>query len=407
MSKIPIQRLLAGAVLSSLATVACAQTTPPIAAAPPWAMEANVRLRHESVDDASFAREAAAQTLRLRVGVRANPAPGWSALIEGEAIAALGDEYNSGANGETAFPSIVDPEGAELNQAWVSWRNPQLASTLGRQRVLLDNQRWVGNGGWRQNEQTFDAIAAEWKPTAAWTARYFWIDRVHRSNGDDALDRQSRERDLGTHVFDAGFAHGTQQFGGYLIAHDDQDVAAASTLTIGARWTGSRVVEGKGLGWRVEAASQREHADNPLDFTHSYWLLEPSWTQAGLTWRAGWEHLGGNGRHALQTPLATLHAFNGWADKFLVTPAGGLEDRYLGTGGAVGTGELSSKMKWALAWHDYRADQGNARYGTEWDASLSFPVGEKLTGMLKLADYRSEGFGRNTTKLWLQLEWVL
>ena len=30
----------------------------------------------------------------------------------------------------------------------------------------------------------------------------------------------------------------------------------------------------------------------------------------------------------LQTPLATLHAFNGWADMFLTTPANGLQDLY-------------------------------------------------------------------------------
>ena len=82
------------------------------------------------------------------------------------------------------------------------------------------------------------------------------------------------------------------------------------------------------FGWTLEAAHQRDHANNPLHFSHAYWLLEPALTVRDITARAGWEHLGGNGRHALQTPLATLHAFNGWADKFLVTPVNGLEDRY-------------------------------------------------------------------------------
>jgi hypothetical protein len=29
-----------------------------------------------------------------------------------------------------------------------------------------------------------------------------------------------------------------------------------------------------------------------------------------------------------------------------------------------------------------------------------------VTGLVKLADYRSDGFARDTRKLWLQLEWA-
>ncbi len=180
--------------------------------------------------------------------------------------------------------------------------------------------------------------------------------------------------------------------------------AQASTITTGVRWTGKHLRGENGRGWRAEFARQREHADNPLRFAHEYWRIEPSLTRHGVTWRAGWGHLGGDGSHALQTPLATLHAFNGAADKFLVTPPGGLEDRFVGAGGALGSGALAD-MKWTLAWHDFRADSGGD-YGSEWDASLAFPVRGKLTGLVKLADYRSAGFARDTTKVWVQLEWA-
>jgi hypothetical protein len=297
----------------------------------------------------------------------------------------------------------------EFNQAWVGWRGARAAATFGRQRVLLDNQRWVGNVGWRQNEQTFDAAAIEWKPSGALTARYYWFDRVHRVNGDDARDRLARERDLDGHLLDVALTRGDQQWGSYAYAHEDRDVPSASTLTTGLRWTGNRVLKQdgrkRGWGWRVEAAHQRSHADNPLGFSHAYWLIEPSLSRGAVTWRAGWEHLGGDGQHALQTPLATLHAFNGWADKFVVTPPGGLEDRYLAVSGAFGRGGYAGKLKWAAAWHDYRADTGG-RYGREWNASIGFPVRGPVTGLVKLADYRSHGFARDTTKLWFQLEWL-
>lgn len=400
-------------LLASL-SVACALPAPvavaqkaaaPAAPVAPISLEWNARLRHEAVDDHAFARDADATTLRVRLGARARLGTAWSLFVEGEGVAALDDGYDSGSNGRTGYPVIADPAGLELNQAWIGWRQAHAAATFGRQRLQLGNQRWVGNVGWRQNEQTFDAVALEWKPIASMIARYSWLRRVHRVNGDDARNVLARERDLDSHLLDIAWMGRDQQGGGYAYAHQDRDVPSASTLTTGVRWVGNRVHEGNGWGWQVEGARQRDHGNNPLRFAHDYWLLEPSLTHRDVTWRVGWEHLGGNGQHALQTPLATLHSFNGWADKFLITPDDGLDDRYLSAGGKFGGGTKAGKFSWAAAWHDYRADTGG-HYGHEWNASLGFPVHGKLTGLAKVADYRSDGFSRDTTKLWVQLEWA-
>ena len=401
MTPLPRNLLFATIVCVLLpASVNAAETATPLSSPVTW--EWNARLRHERVSDDAFVRDAQATTLRLRFGAKVNLGAGWNAFVEGEGIAAADDDYNSGANGRSAYPVVADPTGVELNQAWLGWRHDRGAATLGRQRILVDNQRWVGNVGWRQNEQTLDAVALEWKPTTKPATRYLWLDRVHRINGEDARDPLARERALDSHLVDLAWGDPAQQWGGFVLAHEDDDVPAASTVTVGVRWSGKRMRDGNGWGWRVDAARQREHGNNPLRFSHDYWLLEPSLTRFGVTWRAGWEHLGGDGSHALQTPLATLHAFNGWADKFLVTPQRGLDDRYLAAGGALGTG-AAAKLKWQLALHDYRADVGGD-YGSEWDASLAFPVHHKLNGLVKLADYRSAGFARDTTKLWVQLE---
>jgi hypothetical protein len=386
--------------------VACLLATAPLRAAdtPKATFEWDLRLRHEAVDDAAFARDAQATTERLRAGVRLALAPGWSALLEGEGVAGSG-HYNSGANGKTAYPTVLDPTSAELNQAWIGWSGAQAGVTVGRQRIVLDNQRWVGNVGWRQNEQTFDAVELRWRPTADLTVRYDWLDKVHRVASDRALNPLARERNLDTHLLNVAWTRGAQQWVGYAYLHDDRDVASASTATYGLRWTGSLLHEGRDLGWTAEVARQSDYARNPAHFDHTYWLLEPSWTQAGVTVRAGWEHLGGDGLTAVQTSLATLHAFNGWDDQFLVTPAKGLEDRYLGASGKFGFGTLAGKLNWALTWHAYRSDTGGLHYGSEWNASLGFPLPGGLTGLVKLADYRADAFARNNTKIWLQVEW--
>ncbi len=377
---------------------------PAASAEPSWQLEWDARLRHEQIDDDAFARDARADTLRLRLGLHGEFGHGWSGLVEGAGVASAGDHYNSGANGRTSYPAVTDPRGGEFNQYWLRWQGDRFGATAGRQRLLLDNERWVGNVGWRQHEQTFDAVELRWQPLAALTVRYDWLDRVHRVAGRDALNPLARERKLNTHLLNLAWARDAQQWTGYAYLHEDRDVASASSATYGVRWRGKALRQGNGLGWTLEGARQYDYANNPQRFAHSYWLLEPSWTQSGITAKLGWEHLGGNGRHALQTPLATLHAFNGWDDQFGVTPAGGLEDRYVGVNGNFGRHGTASKLGWAVAYHDYRADRGG-RYGSEWNASLAFPLARGLSGLLKVADYRADGFGRDSAKLWLQLEW--
>lgn len=367
-------------------------------------VEWDLRLRHEQVDDPVFAADADATTLRLRTGLRFSTHRGWNGLLETEGIAASGT-YNNGANGRSTRPQVIDPPGIELNQLWLGWKGTRANIALGRQRLLFDNQRWVGNSGWRQNEQTFDALAVEFAPREAFSLRYAFLDRVHRVNGDEARDLLARKRALSTHLLNAAWKHGRQQLAGYAYLHRDRDVAIASTATIGVRWNGSHPLSSGNLAWTLEAARQRDQANNPLEFSHAYWLAEPAITWHGITTRAGWEHLGGNGVHALQTPLATLHAFNGWADKFLVTPASGLDDRYIGLGGNVGRERAGSRPAWQVAWHDYRADRGGLRYGSEWNASLTVPLAKGLGATFKLADYRASAFARDTRKLWLQVEY--
>lgn len=394
--------LLTLAIAGILPSIAqAADTATP--ASGPVSFEWNLRLRYEHVEDDAFVQDANATTLRLRAGVRFKLDNGFNALVEGEGIADAGDGYNSGANGRTTRPTITDPEGAELNQAWVGWKNKTVGVTVGRQRLLFDNQRWIGNSGWRQNEQTFDAISADWKIASDWSARYAYLGRVHRVAGDNALDPKARQRNLDSHLAELAWKHGIEQVSGYAWLHEDQDVPSASTETFGVRALTDLVRDGNGFGLALELARQRDYANNPLAFSHSYWLVEPAWTVQGTTLRAGWEHLGGNGTHALQTPLATLHAFDGWADKFLVTPAAGLEDRYVGAGGKVGA---AKQYDWQVAWHDYRADTGSVHYGREWNGSFGFPVARGVRGLVKLANYQADAFARDTFKAWMQLEWA-
>ncbi|MBZ4039995.1 alginate export family protein [Novilysobacter selenitireducens] len=399
MSVLPALLILATAALpAARAQPGTATDTQPVT----W--DAALRLRHEHVDDDAFSQPADATTLRLRVGLGARFAPGWEAYAQGEATAALHDAYNSTANGKGTLPVVADPQSAELNQAWLAWTGNRGHMRAGRQRVVLDNQRWVGPSAWRQNEQTFDAVAGRWQATPAMSVAYAWLDRVHRVNTRQALDPLARDRALDSHVAEIEHKRGDRRAGAYLVLHRDLDQPGASTRTYGARWAVDRIREGAGWKMALDVARQDEHGDNPGDFSHAYWRIEPAIASRGLTVGAGWEHLGGDGRHALQAPLGTLHAFNGWADMFLVTPAGGLDDRFASVGGRFPQQLGAHAPTWVLAYHDYRADTGGG-YGREVDASVSVPVSPFTSVLLKLADYQSRGFRSDTWKMWLQLEW--
>ena len=149
----------------------------------------DARWRIETVDDAAFIEDAQANTLRVRLGYRTAVHDGWSALIEAEHTSHLfGEDFNSTANGNVAYPVVVDPDNTELNQAYIQYAPSEATKfMLGRQRVIYDNQRFFGNVGWRQNEQTFDAFNIEHHFNNGLNLRYSYLDRANRIYGDTKL----------------------------------------------------------------------------------------------------------------------------------------------------------------------------------------------------------------------------
>jgi len=113
------------------------------------------------------------------------------------------------------------------------------------------------------------------------------------------------------------------------------------------------------------------------------------------------EELGSDNGQGFRTPLATLHAFQGWADKFLVTLADGIRDVY----GTVKT-SLYGVDLW-FVYHDFRDDTGRIGYGEEFDVQVEKKFGKHYALLFKFADYNASnprGFSGNvdTQKWWLQ-----
>lgn len=173
---------------------------------------ADLRLRYETVDDANCTacagQDATAFTLRARLGYDTGTWQGFGGLIEIDQIWSLGDEdYNSTRNGQTLYPVVADPELTQLNRLQISYGGSfDTVFTLGRQRLAFGNQRFIGNVGWRQHEQTFDAFSIVNTSVEGLTLTYAYIARVNRIFGDDdpvPASGQAPHFDSHSHVFDA------------------------------------------------------------------------------------------------------------------------------------------------------------------------------------------------------------
>jgi hypothetical protein len=365
----------------------------------------DVRWRLELMDQAGFDRTASASTLRVRGGVHAGPWHGFGATLEGEAITRLGPEnFNDTVNGQTAFPVVADPSDILLNQAFVNWQDKAIGSaSVGRQAVNLDNQRWVGSINWRQNDQTLDIVQAEVTAIKGVSFSYGQVWQVNRVFGPESPQGIWRNTNI-------SLLHATANLNpvGRLVAYgyllDIADSPASSSQSFGLRLTGSQPVGKATVLYAVEYARQSEYGPNPKTFSLDYALVESGLKVGAVTAKVGYERLEGNGRTGLQTPLATLHLFNGWADKFLVTPPDGLQDLYVDVAVAPVTKGAPKGLVLRAIYHDFRSTLGNVAYGEEFDFQIGFPVTPRVSLLAKAALYKAQGFAVDTTKLWLQAE---
>jgi hypothetical protein len=374
----------------------------------------DARLRYESVEQDPFVRDATAITARVRAGFEART-KAFAFLIEGEGTLAISEKYNSGVNGKSAFPVIADPETIELNRAQIQLLAiPKTVVTLGRQRINLDDQRFVGSVGFRDNEQTFDAVRIEYggiknvkaDVTYSWSQRTIWgVDgfgaRQQAVSGDNVFANLSYKRKIGMLT---GFA--------YLV---DQDEAAVngfrfSSKTFGARFAGATPLSQKAkLHYAASYARQSDYHRNPNSYAADYILGELGVETKGFKLTGGYEVLGADKGVALasfQTPYATLHKFNGWVDRFLVTPPNGLRDAYAVAGYTKPKLGKITAVSILANYHSYRSDRLGIAYGDEVGAQLSAKL-KKYTFTLKYADYNAKLFATDSRKIWAAVEWAL
>jgi hypothetical protein len=354
----------------------------------------DIRARYEFAD-VDGKDPSSALTFRERLGVKTKSWHGFSGLVEGEFTEVAGSDYHAGA-GPDAYPydpansAIGDPRNAELNQALLQYEGFDTTVKAGRQRLIYDNAPFIGNVGWRQNEQTFDAVSISNKSITGLTLNYAYLNQINRIYGAEAdsplttkpLFDNVQDISANVNLFNASYSgiNGVT-LGGYAYIMNFRDKPNWDNNTFGFSAKGDVL----GLTLYGEIAWQDQAGFNSDD---QAWYAHFTATKAfgNQTLVVGVEQLNAG----FKTPLATVHVFNGYADAFangrIEGNHNGLTDVYVSH-----TLPIFCGIKWTNVLHAYGDDTISTGYGWEFDSVLVKKFDEHFTALAKLSMFESEG----------------
>jgi len=367
-----------------------------------------IRPRYEYVNTDNTVDDANAYTVRASVGIQADlfQIDGLSTYLEATGVFGSGDYYSlsDDRNGNN-YNVVADPTQTRFTQAYVDYKFGDTLIRAGRQAVNLDNLRFIGTVDWRQMPQTYDAVAIINNSVEGLSLLGAYIWQVNTIFDKDTVKPVGDKFDTGSAILHASyeFMPELKVTGyGYLIEDfaDTWGIAATGKFGIG---------ESSNISYRAEYAIQNDPSFTDLAPNKTadadYYNIEATLNMSGFLAGAKYEVLGaGNDANGpFSTPLATLHAHNGWADMFLGTPTEGLVD----LNGMIGYKSAGFGVA-KVIYHDFSSDEGSIDFGTEIDALYKnkIPGVKGLSGLIKGAWFTADDARYvDTSKVWAMLDY--
>ncbi|OYV21634.1 MAG: hypothetical protein CG438_270 [Methylococcaceae bacterium NSP1-1] len=367
----------------------------------------NVRvppLRGIPLPDARQPDTANANTVRLRLGLLSPVFHGLQGYAEYQGLYAMQSDYNSTRNGKTGYSIIADPYVNELDQLWISYAGiPDTLIKGGRQVIQLDDQRFIGNVGWRQLQQTYDSVLITHNNQQLFglTINAGYIGRSKTITGTT--------EGLTAPIFNVNYKlgdYGNLVGYAYWLDFTDPDVYFKSNQSYGIRLTNFqkpgdsfKLSDNYGLVYTAEWSIQSDYQNSPRDYTVNRYNLMGGFTAYNFTFQGAMEQLDGVGQNqAFITPLGTNFAFQGWADQFLVTPNDGIRDVF---GTIISTLNRADITLMGI-YHNFYDDTGNIHYGKEWDFRAIKKFGKHYSLLAQYAYYDADQYSTDTQKIWVQ-----
>jgi len=355
----------------------------------------SARARYESVEQDNSRKDADAFTIRTTLGYKTGAFHGFSAFVEAEDVSDLGgDDYWDKVDTDNNYSVVADPDGTEMNQAYLQYNGFDTEFKFGRQELTYRGapfHRFIGTVLWRQNHQSFDAFTVSNSSITDLTANYAYINKVQSIFGGTT--------EMDSHLVNlqyTGLPIGKLEAYGYFLEYEDTPEKSSETL--GLRLTGAKPLnEEFKVIYTAEFAKQDDYKDGTMD-DQNYYLAELGGKYKGWLAKFSYEMQEGDGTSSFKTPLGTNHAFQGWADQFLSTPAAGLEDMYFTVVGKV----LGAKV--VAVYHDFETDQGGIDAGNEFDILAQKTFKQHYTVGVKYSDFDAgdASLGKvDTEKFWV------
>ncbi len=347
----------------------------------PGKFSINARLRYElfDLDNGVAANDRDGTSLRVRYGYTTPNFSGFTAMVEGETLTRVGGDHD-----DIHFLDDAG-DGTDLNQLWVQYKDADYGSAkVGRQIYALDDHRFIGHVGWRQNIQTFDAATGEFSGIDDLSIKAFYLAEQNAVNGThNELDAYGLNV---SYAFSKGF---TLTGFYYDIEGDDVGNANASNKTIGLRATGAFKIDDVAFKYAVSVADQEDTGPSTLNYDAGYMAGDLSGTFEGITLGGGFEIM----EAGFRTPLATVHKFNGFADALLPLGgfANGLEDFYVYAGYTIPVG---NGIKTTVIYHWFDSESGGLSGqdgGSELDIVAAYKINKYLGLVAKYGDYSEDG----------------
>lgn len=359
----------------------------------------DMRYRYELADVKNSGKETAhANTLsfRLRLGYLTPEFHGLQAFAEYEGNLAMQRDYR------VPKDVVADPQQSEFNQGWLKYKIFNTEFKGGRQRIIIDDSRFIGNVGWRQMEQTYDSALITSNFFENITLQAGYIGQVKNIfSVDDTVQLPFANASYKIKDFAKISAYG------YWLADFDTGQAERSAQTYGFSVAGSpKINEKVKLHYRGEYSYQGSYKNNPNSFDLNRCKVMLGATAFNITAKAEIEELGGNGTSSFQTPFGTNHKFQGWADVFLITPKDGIRD----VNATLSTKLLGAKL--AFVYHNFKSSTKSSTnsidYGNEYDFLITKKFGKHYSLLAKYAYYDADEtavgntYTKDVNKFWLQ-----
>ncbi len=365
----------------------------------PHEVDFSTRARYADLQSGNETGEAA--SILFRVGATSRWNESLSSYLEVDSVLTALENHHSDGVRFNGKPVIPDSEGTEINQAWLTLSHNQTQAKVGRQAITHDHQRFIGTNSFWQNDQTFDALNIRHEFLNASHASYTYITNVNRIFGDDA-DERLHPTDINYSAFSGArpaallgdHEHHTHlartefkewdhiQWVTYGYFIDNHDAKPVTNNTIGTRLTLNYQHDVLKYKMELEAASQkRPEIEGKPSYDYHNLNLTAGYQSFDITLKH--ERLSADGQNSFTTPLASLHDFHGWADKFSNAPRTGLADT------SLKLKYRHSPWKFDMRYHRFSATENSTQYGGEIDVDIMLKINKRHSILLRYADFRT------------------